>query len=336
MTLILNQADWNELQYQSPSIYPQGLVLDDFEQLTGVPEPIGCGYHRGMELSPGVWLSFSESRYYQDVKVHVPAHEHPIQIGVFLSGYLDCSIHPTLGGSCGYFSGSGVSPAYVEVQPGGQQLTYFNLEIDPAVIGTFLADGQGQSEIIQQLFKGEDWKASFYPQVTPAMRSLVHQMWHTPYRGIAKRIYLQAKVFELLALHLDLMANHAGQTQSCSGLKPDTVARLHYAKEILTNQLENPPLLSELAKQVGMSDRTLQRGFKSLFNITVVGFLKQQRLLQAEQLLRQGTHSVTEVANRVGYGHLGHFAAAFRQQFGITPQACLAGRKKGSLGMYPT
>jgi AraC-like DNA-binding protein len=106
---------------------------------------------------------------------------------------------------------------------------------------------------------------------------------------------------------------------------------LHYAKEILTNQLEHPPLLSELAKQVGVSDRTLQRGFKSLFNITVVGYLKQQRLFQAERLLRRGTHSVTEVANQVGYGHLGHFAAAFRQQFGITPQACLAGRRTGGL-----
>lgn len=284
-----------------------------------------------MELSPGVWLSFSETSYHQDVRVNVPAHDHPIQISVFLSGYLDCSIHPTLDGSRGYFSGSGVSPAYVEVQPGGQQLTCFNLEIDPAAMGAFFADEQGQPEIIQQLFRGEDWKASFYPKVTPAMRSLVHQMWHAPYRGIVKRMYLQAKVFELLALHLDLMSDHASQPQACGGLKPDTIARLHCAKEILTNQLENPPLLSELAKQVGVSDRILQRGFKALFNTTVVGYLKQQRLLQAERLLRQGTLSVTEVANRVGHGHLGHFAAAFRQQFGITPQECLAGRRTGGL-----
>ncbi|PSN08516.1 AraC family transcriptional regulator [filamentous cyanobacterium CCT1] len=326
MTLILNQADWDELHEQAPQPELGSQVLDEFESLIGVPKSIGRGYHRGMELSPGVWLSFAEASYQQDVRVNVPAHNHPIQIGVFLSGYLDCSIHPTLDDSRSYFSGSGVSPAYIEIQPGGQQLASLNLEIDPAAMGTFFADEPGQPEIIRQLFKGEDWKASFYPKVTPAMRSLVYQMWHAPYRGVVKRLYLQAKVFELLALHLDLISDDASQPQPCGGLKPDTVARLHYAKEILTNQLENPPLLSELAKQVGVSDRTLQRGFKALFNTTVVGYLKQQRLLQAERLLRQGNHSVTEVANRVGYGHLGHFAAAFRQQFGITPQACLAGR----------
>ncbi|MBW4485548.1 MAG: AraC family transcriptional regulator [Tildeniella torsiva UHER 1998/13D] len=327
MTLTLTSGNWDDLHRQAVVTCPENLVLEDFETLVGVSEPIGCGYHRGMELSPGVWLSFSETNYYQDVSLTVPAHDHPIQIGVLLSGYLRCSIHPTLGGSCSYFSGSGVSPAYVEIQPGGQQLTSLNLEIDPAVMGSFLADGPGQPEIIQQLFRGEDWKASFYPRVTPAMRSLVRQMWHAPYRGVVKRLYLQAKAFELLALHLELISDHASQPQPCSGLKPDTVARLHYAKEILTNQLENPPLLSELAKQVGVSDRTLQRGFKSLFHTTVVGYLKQQRLHQAERLLRQGNCTVAEVATRVGYGHLGRFAAEFKQQFGITPKDCLAGNR---------
>ncbi|MEA5466686.1 helix-turn-helix transcriptional regulator [Leptothoe sp. PORK10 BA2] len=327
MTLTLTSGDWDDLRWQEVVTCPKNLVLENFESLTGVPESIGCGYCRDVELSPGVELSFSESQYHQDVRLAAPAHDHPIQISVFLSGYIDCDIHPTLGGDLSYFSGSGVSPAYGEIQSGGQPLTCLNLEIDPAVMRSFLADDHGQSEGLQQLFRGEDWKASFYPKVTPAVRSLVHQMWHAPYRGVVKRLYLQAKVFELLALHLDLISDSASQPQSGSGLKPDTVARLHYAKEILANQLENPPLLSELAQMVGVSDRTLQRGFKSLFHTTVVGYLKQQRLYQAERLLRQGHCTVADVATRVGYGHLGRFAAEFKQQFGITPKACLVGKR---------
>lgn len=36
MTLILHQSDWHDLHAQAPAICPQNLVLDDFEDLTGV------------------------------------------------------------------------------------------------------------------------------------------------------------------------------------------------------------------------------------------------------------------------------------------------------------
>jgi AraC-like DNA-binding protein len=95
---------------------------------------------------------------------------------------------------------------------------------------------------------------------------------------------------------------------------------------MLRRRLKNPPSSLELATLVGLSDRTLQRGFQTLFDTTVVGYLAEQRLLQAEQLLRERSMTVTEVAHRVGYSHLGHFAA-FKRKFGITPSQCLLGKK---------
>jgi AraC-like DNA-binding protein len=328
MTLTLNQADWDELQKQSPVTCPDKLVLEDFEQLTGVPELVGRGYCRGMELFPGVWLSFSEQTSDQDWRHRVSAHDHSIQIMILLSGfiYFD-AIHPNLGATRGYFSGSGISPGYVEKYRGRECLTTVNIEIDPDFLESYFQGGHYGAEVQKLLFKGQDWKAAFYPTVTPAMRSLAQQMWNAPYRGAVKQMYLQGKVFELLALHLNLVSEDAVQRQSSPGLKPDTVARLHHAQEILGAQFENPPSLPDLAQQVGLSNRTLQRGFQALFNTTVVGYLKQRRLEQAERLLCQGDRTVTEVATLVGYGHLGHFAAAFKRQFGITPGQCLAGRR---------
>jgi AraC-like DNA-binding protein len=130
-------------------------------------------------------------------------------------------------------------------------------------------------------------------------------MWNAPYRGAAKRIYLQGKVFKLLAMHLDLIWAEREPKQNEPGLRPETITCLHYAKNILTKQFENPSSLTELAQQVGVSDRTLQRGFKVLFQTTVVGYLIQQRLKQAERLLRQGDRTVAEVAMQVGYGNIG-------------------------------
>jgi AraC-like DNA-binding protein len=328
MTLILNQSDWNDLWQQAPASQANDLTIADCDGLACVSEAIGQGYHRYIQLSPEIGLSFEDCQYHQDVQVNVSAHDHPIQFGVHLSGfiYFD-AVHPNLGGNRGYFSGSGISPGYVENYRGGERLTLVGVEIDPDWFAAFLHNDRSyNSEMQNLLFKGEDWKNSFYPTVTPAMRSLAQQMWNAPYRGAAKRLYLQAKVFELLAMHLDWIAD-VDQTQVLYALKPDRISCLHHAKDILTRQFAQPPALPELAAQVGLSPRSLQRGFQMLFHTTISGYLKQRRLEQAEQLFRQGNQTVAEVALQVGYGHLGHFATAFKQQFGITPSQCLAGKR---------
>ncbi|NEQ33254.1 MAG: helix-turn-helix transcriptional regulator [Leptolyngbya sp. SIO4C5] len=117
------------------------------------------------------------------------------------------------------------------------------------------------------------------------------------------------------------MLSHETATSS-STFRADTVARIHYAAKILRSHLENPPDQTTLAQQVGMSDRTLQKGFKAVFGVTPFAYLTQQRMKQAEQLLRQPERTVTDMANMVGYANPAQFAAAFKRQFGITPNEC--------------
>lgn len=320
----LNESNWQDLCNQTIA----NRVVDEFDTLSSLSTSLGQGYIRRITLANGIELSFSDRQYHQDFQRKVSAHNHPIQICILLSGLLGCSIHPTLGNARGYFSGSGISPDYVETYKANQQVSFVDIEIQPEMLNSLFLNGQQrQCSPIQQLFKTEEWKTSFYPRVTAQMRSLIHQMWHVPYQGAAKQLYLQAKVFELLALHLDLLSDQP--QASNSGLKPDTIDRIHYAQQILTTQLENPPSLLALAQQVGISDRTLRRGFKELYGTTVIGYLKQQRMERAKELLQEGEWTVTEVARTVGYSHLGHFAAAFKHQFGITPRQCLAGKRTG-------
>ncbi len=82
MTLIVTQAEWDDLCLQAPATCPDNLALDDFEDLMGVPTDIGQGYCRGMELLPGVWLNFWQREFNQDVIIKAPAHNHPIQISI--------------------------------------------------------------------------------------------------------------------------------------------------------------------------------------------------------------------------------------------------------------
>ena len=332
MTLPFDQNNWDELCEQAPQTLPTGLKHqlseDELKLAEGVPAQVGRGCCWGMSLSPGILLGFGDFVYRQDFSVKVPVHDHPIQLIVALSGFIECDgVLPTLGGTRGYFSGSGISPGYVEQHYNKERLTFVNVEIEPDWLSAFLqAEQFDGADIRHLLFKGDDWKAAVYPTVTPAMRSLAYQLWNPPSQGIAKRLYLQSKVLELLALHLDLVSGKTAQSVEALGLKPETIESLHHAKEIFTREFEHPPMLLALAKTVGVSDRTLRRGFKSLFGTTITAYVMQQRMQQAHRLLRERKWTVTQVARMVGYSQLGHFSAAFKRQFGITPRECLSGR----------
>ncbi|MEX0272172.1 helix-turn-helix transcriptional regulator [Leptolyngbyaceae cyanobacterium UHCC 1019] len=321
MTLTFTQSDWNDL-WESTTSATYG--FDDFETLSSLPSRLGNGCSRAIDLAPGLFLSLTDWQCERDWVVQVAAHDHPIQLGVFLSGVLDAKgAHPTLGNGRAYFSGSGISPSYAEHWYGGQRMLVVNVELEPERLDQWLGEEQVQSITRSLLCKGQDWKASFYPKQTNAMRSLALQIWNPPYQGAARRMYLQAKVWELLAMQIDLLTADQAGNLSTPKLKPDTIARLHYAREILTQNLEHSPLLSEVARQVGVSERTLRRGFQVLFGLTPLEYLTRQRLHRAQELLQTGECTVTEVARTVGYAHLGHFADTFKRQFGITPGACV-------------
>ncbi|UKO96925.1 helix-turn-helix transcriptional regulator [Nostoc sp. UHCC 0870] len=329
MTFILNESDWDEMRLQASNPDWQDSVSGTFEDVAEITKYIDRDfYFSEVELSPGIWLMLMDCTHHQDLILKAPVHDHTIQIGICLSGFMDCEeVHPVLGGTRGYFSGSGISPAYNCKYQGRVRFTYVDVEIEPEVLKSFLDEEQRNTDHIKQLFKGDDWKVAFYPQVTAKMRFFAQELWNPPLRGAAKRLYLQGKVFELLALFVDTICDDQELVSNASKFKPETIARIHHAQEILTIKFENPPSLSELAQMVGVSDRTLQRGFQTLFQTTVVGYVTQLRLEKAQMLLRHGKHKVADVANLVGYGHLGHFSTAFKRRFGITPSQCLAGNK---------
>jgi AraC-like DNA-binding protein len=147
------------------------------------------------------------------------------------------------------------------------------------------------------------------------------------YTGVMKRMFLQVKTLEMIALQLVPIITDKGGLQPQPRFRAGTVERIHQAREILLSRLDNPPALLELAQLVGVSDRTLQRGFQRLFGTTVFGYLTDKRMEQAERWLREGNRSVLEVAIMTGYSNPTHFSVAFKRKFGISPSQCFLGKK---------
>ncbi|MBE9171350.1 helix-turn-helix transcriptional regulator [Pleurocapsales cyanobacterium LEGE 06147] len=162
-------------------------------------------------------------------------------------------------------------------------------------------------------------------RLTPAMQLILQQLFQASFQGIVQRLYLESKVLELLAFQLLQVIEAERGKLSQIKLKPHEVERLYQARDILLHRSTNPPTLIDLAHQVGLHHMKLKQGFRQLFGTTVFGYLFSYRMESARQLLRESQLSVAEIAEAVGYANQGHFAAAFRRKFGITPSACRKG-----------
>ncbi|NJM98384.1 MAG: helix-turn-helix transcriptional regulator [Phormidesmis sp. RL_2_1] len=340
MSIDLNLADFAALWTEAEQQHAPVTSIDRLETIYTVPPKIGNGYQREMRLQPGIDLCIF-NRTYRDVRLHLPESQHLVQFMVNLTGIIDSGDFLYQDSEWGYIGGSGIQRPVASFFSRSQRNVGVDIHIQPQVLIQLFGTSTGEPPPeLKPLLPGDNhWQRVFSPKTTGAMRAVVRQMIDCPFVGATKRLYMQGKVFELMTLQIEGAmipgsdaANKPMVDSQTRAMKPDTVARLHQAAAMVRSRLENPPSQTELAREIGMCERSLRRGFKQLFGMTIVAYLTQQRLQQAEQTLREGDCTVTEVANQVGYAHLGHFAAAFKKHFGITPSQCMA-RKRTTVGV---
>jgi AraC-like DNA-binding protein len=80
--------------------------------------------------------------------------------------------------------------------------------------------------------------------------------------------------------------------------------------------------LVDLSRVTGVGIRTLQRAFREYFDLSISGYLKTVRLAAAHRDLEAADpaqESVTAIALRRGFPHLGRFSVEFRERFGESP-----------------
>ena len=91
--------------------------------------------------------------------------------------------------------------------------------------------------------------------------------------------------------------------------------------------------VAALAEAAGISARSLQAGFRSLYGVSPTQFLRGVRLDKAHEALAASDcadRTVAEIATDWGFGHLGRFAQNYRRRFGQSPSATLRTRSTSS------
>ncbi len=108
-------------------------------------------------------------------------------------------------------------------------------------------------------------------------------------------------------------------TTSTRKISPFFVKR---AEEYIFAHAHEPLSIEQLAEHAGVSVRTLFSGFRKFRDISPMAFLRDVRMEHVHQELRNpGSNSVTDIALKWGFPHLGRFAQEYRKHYGELPSA---------------
>lgn len=326
MTIHLSQqAYWELLTGEMASQTPPPSAA--FEQCWDFPQTLGAGQLREIRLRDGLTLELSDYELKDAIAITLPDRPHGLEFSFCLQG--EYGYNGDRWGT-GDFSlcGAGVALAGTALTGAAQQpLKNVTIHLEPTFLATYTLDGEGQTSPWLRALVGNEHQPQAIQRgaMTAAMVAALHQLVQSPHAGGLKRLYLESKALELIAL---LLEHTAQPLPSDPILKPDDVQRIHQARDILIAEAADPPSLLELARRVGLNDYALKRGFRHVFGTTAFGFLHQHRLEQARQLLDQGDLNVSEVARAVGFSDRSYFAAAFCKKFGLNPRAYLRSQRQ--------
>ena len=328
------EALWNIAWQKDKNLYTE----TDFAASSLFPHVLGEGGQRTIYLRNGLKLTVRNGKLRQSLIID-QQHESdfPLVAKFYLSGFSKVKnkgtklarveAEYTESGGCHYLY---YLPNIVEVEewPSNElcQMVMISAPID--CLRSFQIENVPLAAPIKQLLEHRKTQPFHQPlgRITPRMYQILQQILSSPHRGMIEHLLLESKVLELLALQFITLGENTFAPRQISFQAKDA-DRVQYARELLEQQMCDPPSLAELARLTGLNEFKLKQGFRHLFRTTVFGYLYDYRMAQAQTMLGDGLLNVAQVSAQVGYRSPEAFSTAFRRKFAVSPKAYQLGRR---------
>ncbi|UAM98642.1 AraC family transcriptional regulator [Polaribacter litorisediminis] len=212
-----------------------------------------------------------------------------------------------------------ILPIHLEIQP---KTTLISLLISIEKFHSLFSKESGYIPFLSD----ENSNRKYYDdaEIKPTVSIVLQQIINSNINSSIRELYVKGKVYELLSLHFQ--KDESAEGEYCPFLvDEENVLKIRKAKEIIIENMAEPPSLQELANEVGLNIKKLKEGFKQIYGDTVFSFLFDYKMEHSRRLLETNLYNVNEVGLQVGYSTSSHFIAAFKKKFGTTPKKYVMG-----------
>lgn len=294
-----------------------------------LPNSWGEGYIRGINFDGGMGILQYSCTFHEDLEIQfVVDLVHPLK-------YLFC-----LEGTLSHRFGDGEelheldqfqNAIVASEKRSGHILTFkknvftdiYSLEIDRKKFkNKMLCAIQLSKHKLQKMFMDEKALDKFYYKglYSLILSLLFQEIKEFEHNGLIKKIFLEGKAYQILAHQLIQYDDDDKLESSQNLLRKSEVKSILEAIAIIEDDLDSLGSVQSIAHRVGLNGNKIQDGFKSLYGLTVNGYIQKTRLEVAKNLLLKTDFSIQEIMQKVGWSSKSYFSKIFRETYHITPR----------------
>lgn len=304
-------------------------VKDCLEYKYDLPDELGEGEVYGFEFSDGVSLLILNGTFVEDwtLRFGVEADPH-LLINLSVTG----GFNHTMGtGRFQYVANSlqgsiTVTPKSSEewIQfPKDKEILFACLLIDrEQYLNKIDCLIENMPEKLKSIFVDRSSQEPFLYQSNYSVSSseCVKAILTNTQTGIVRTTNIEGLALELFSYQIRQFKDDLLSPGKQVTLRKQDIEKIIKGKDILVANLQDPPTIEVLAKEVGVNQSKLKSGFKEIFNKPIKTWLRDKRLETAKLLLLEGSMDIKAVVHAVGYTNQSHFARRFKEKYGVLPK----------------
>jgi AraC-like DNA-binding protein len=203
-------------------------------------------------------------------------------------------------------------PVYAKITQASVEVPYLSLiiKIDLKIIRTLVSE-------IEQIVEKQDRAFSVDSErADSALINTIDRLITTMADPLEAEL-IGSALFRELHLRL-LRASHGGMLRQ---MVPSNSAANNISRSIeyIRNNYRAGFLVTDVAREVGMSESSFYQKFREITGTTPHQYQKSLRLMEAHTLLSLDGYSVSDAAFAVGYESPNHFSRDYSKRFGVPP-----------------
>ena len=325
-TLSIKTAHINSIFEQFQQDMGGELQVESKEHILEIDNPLGQGLIRGVDFKGGISYLEFDMEFSEDLTLIAHSPKNPPI----------CFAYCSHGQMVHSFGLEGEKNTLENFQTGiltskklQDNVLYFEKDVRLKMILILVnpvsdaKDGKHLNQKLQKLFfkNNEADNLAYVGSYNLKVADKIQELNAISEKGIARRLMIEGLVHVILALeiqqHSDDQKNAAHKDSSLTSREIAVVQELSL---FINNYPEKQLSVSYLCKKGGLSPSKLQTGFKMMHGTTVTDYIRDVRLIKAEDLIKNTDLNISEVVYSIGFISRSYFSKIFKAKYNCSPK----------------
>lgn len=174
---------------------------------------------------------------------------------------------------------------------------------------------------LERLFRDIEAKEKFYYNGYYSLQiaDLFLEIANSPHTDFINKLFLEGKAYQVMTEQILQYEDDLNDTAHQILMRQFTISKIKKIAKNIDSNLADLDTIAKMAKEVGLTEKKLQEGFKVLYNTTINNYIQKNRLEKIKELLISTDMNMGEIAYEVGINSKSYLSKIFKAHFGISP-----------------